>query len=182
MSKSTQTHTKIELSRLKYNPQNPRKINDDKLKKLVKSIKEFPEMMAKRPIVCVTDKEDGLLIPLGGNMRLRALKELKLSEIPNSWVVLADDWTEEQRKEFIIKDNVAFGEWDAELLNMDFAPELLADWGWDAMCFDLDSEVPAIEPIQDQQDTVCVCPQCGEMFDYTKHKKTGAKQVQNAIS
>lgn len=101
----------IPISKLKLNPTNPRIIKDDKFKKLVQSLKDFPEMMEKRPMVCVTDV-DGKLFPIGGNMRLKALRELGMKEIPDSWVVLADDWTEEQRKEFTIKDNVGFGEWN----------------------------------------------------------------------
>lgn len=102
----------MKLSNLKTNPTNPRIIKDDKFKKLVQSLKDFPEMMEKRPMVCVTDTSDGKLYPLGGNMRLKALQELKYKEIPDSWVMIADDWTEEQRREFIIKDNVGFGEWN----------------------------------------------------------------------
>ena len=101
----------MKLSSLKLNPTNPRIIKDDKFKKLVQSLKDFPEMMEKRPIVCVTDI-DGKMFPIGGNMRLKALRELGMKEIPDEWVVLADDWTEEQRKEFTIKDNVGFGEWN----------------------------------------------------------------------
>ena len=85
-------------------------------------------MMEKRPIVCVTDV-DGKMFPIGGNMRLKALRELGMKEIPDSWVVLADDWTEEQRKEFTIKDNVGFGEWNWEVLNVDWNLEQLEDWG-----------------------------------------------------
>jgi ParB-like chromosome segregation protein Spo0J len=101
----------MKLSKLKLNPKNPRIIKDDKFKKLVQSLKDFPEMMEKRPMVCVTDV-DGKIFPIGGNMRLKALRELGMKEIPDSWVVMADDWTEEQRKEFTIKDNVGFGEWN----------------------------------------------------------------------
>lgn len=93
---------------LKLNPKNPRIIKDDKFLKLVKSIQEFPEMMEKRPIVCVTDT-DGKMYPLGGNMRLKAIKELGYKDIPDNWITLADDWTVEQRNEFTIKDNVGFG-------------------------------------------------------------------------
>ncbi len=92
----------MELSKLKLNPKNPRLIKDDKFKQLCKSIQEFPEMMAKRPMVCVTDSVDGKLFPLGGNMRLKALKELKFKDIPDEWVSIADDWTEEKRAEFAI--------------------------------------------------------------------------------
>ena len=91
----------MKLSQLKSNPNNPRLIKDDKFKKLVTSLREFPEMMEKRPMVCVTDT-DGKLYPLGGNMRLKALQELKYKEIPDAWIMLADEWSEEKRKEFII--------------------------------------------------------------------------------
>jgi len=120
----------MKLSKIKLNPSNPRIIKDDKFKKLVKSIKDFPEMMAKRPMVCVTDT-DGKLYPLGGNMRLLALKELEYKEIPDTWVLMADEWTEEQRKEFIIKDNVGFGEWDFDTLANEWNVEELAEWGID---------------------------------------------------
>ena len=120
----------MKLSALKANPKNPRIIKDDKFRQLVKSIQDFPEMMDKRPIVCVTDT-DGKLYPLGGNMRLKALKELKYTDIPDSWVMLADEWTVEQRNEFVIKDNVGFGEWDWEQLTSEWDCEQLTEWGLD---------------------------------------------------
>ena len=120
----------MKITDLKANPKNPRIIKDDKFKKLVKSLQEFPEMMEKRPMVCVTDV-DGKLFPLGGNMRLKALQELKYKEIPDEWVMLADEWTEDKRQEFVIKDNVGFGEWDWDALNVDWDLEQLADWGLD---------------------------------------------------
>ena len=120
----------MKLSELKQNPNNPRIIKDDKFKKLVKSIDEFPEMMSKRPIVCVTDV-DGKIYPLGGNMRLKALQELKYKEVPDEWVQMADEWTEEQRREFVIKDNVGFGEWDWEQLANEWDAEKLEEWGLD---------------------------------------------------
>jgi len=123
----------MKLSSLKLNPTNPRIIKDDKFKKLVQSLKDFPEMMEKRPIVCVTDI-DGKMFPIGGNMRLKALRELGMKEIPDSWVVLADDWTEEQRKEFTIKDNVGFGEWNFKDLQDGWEGVSIGDlnkWGID---------------------------------------------------
>lgn len=90
----------MKLSQLKPNPNNPRLIKDDKFRKLVTSLSEFPEMMEKRPMVCVTDV-DGKLFPLGGNMRLKALKELKYKDIPDEWVMLADEWTEEKWGDFV---------------------------------------------------------------------------------
>jgi hypothetical protein len=118
----------MKLSDIKPNPNNPRLIKDDKFTKLVKSIQDFPEMMAKRPIVCVTDV-DGKIFPLGGNMRFKALKEIGYKEIPDTWIQMADEWTEEQRKEFVIKDNVGFGEWDFEVLANEWDSEQLEDWG-----------------------------------------------------
>ena len=94
--------------------------------KLVQSIKDFPEMLQMRPIVVNDD-----MIVLGGNMRLKALQHLKRSEIPDSWVTLADDWTQEQRNEFTIKDNLSFGEWDMKDLSDNWDVDLLEDWGLD---------------------------------------------------
>ena len=120
----------MKISNLKLNPQNPRIIKDDKFKKLMQSINDFPEMMEKRPMVCVTD-EDGKIYPLGGNMRLKAIIELGYKEIPDNWIMIADNWTEEQRKEFIIKDNVSFGEWNFEELTLNWKIEQLESWGVD---------------------------------------------------
>jgi ParB-like chromosome segregation protein Spo0J len=124
----------MKVSLLKPNPKNPRIIRDDKFKKLVESLRSFPEMMEKRPMVCVTDV-DGKLYPLGGNMRLRAIQELGMKEIHDSWVVLADDWTEEKRLEFTIKDNASFGEWNYEDLANEWDAEQLSDWGVDVPRF-----------------------------------------------
>ena len=134
----------IKITDLKANPKNPRIIKDDKFKKLVKSLQEFPEMMEKRPMVCVTDV-DGKLYPLGGNMRLKAIQELKYKDIPDAWVVTADDWTQEQRNEFVIKDNVSFGDWDWEDLSADWDTDLLSDWGLDVPIFEEEAQVLAAE-------------------------------------
>ena len=118
----------IPISKFKQNPDNPRTIKKDQLEKLKRSIKSFPEMMEKRPMVCVTD-EDGKLYPLGGNMRLRAIKEMGLKEIPETWVALADEWTEEQRREFIVKDNASLGTWDFDALAEGWNIDDLEEWG-----------------------------------------------------
>jgi hypothetical protein len=120
----------MKLSKIKANPSNPRIIRDEKFKKLVKSIEQFPEMMEKRPMVCVTDI-DGLIYPLGGNMRLRALQSMKINEIPDSWVVMADEWSEEKRQEFVIKDNLSMGEWSWDDLANEWNVEELTEWGLD---------------------------------------------------
>jgi ParB-like chromosome segregation protein Spo0J len=129
----------MKISQLKSNPNNPRLIKDEKFKKLVTSLRDFPEMMEKRPMVCVTDT-DGKLYPLGGNMRLKALKEIGYKEIPDNWVMLADEWSEEKRKEFVIKDNVGFGEWDWDTLANEWDVEELTEWGLDIPNFELDEE------------------------------------------
>lgn len=113
----------IKIDFIKVNPNNPRLIKDDKFKKLVKSIKEFPEMLNIRPIVVNKD-----MIVLGGNMRLKACKEAGLKEVP---IIIADNLTEEQQREFLIKDNVSGGEWDWEVLSNEWDNEELEAWGLD---------------------------------------------------
>jgi ParB-like chromosome segregation protein Spo0J len=120
----------MKITNIKSNPNNPRVIKDAQFEKLCKSIKDFPEMMAKRPMVCVTDT-DGKIYPLGGNMRLRALQHLGYKEIPDNWVLMADEWTKEQRKQFVIKDNVAAGEWDWDVLANEWDAVKLEEWGLD---------------------------------------------------
>ena len=115
----------IGINDIKNNPNNPRIIKDNKFKKLVKSIKDFPEMLEKRPIVV-----DENMIILGGNMRLKACIEAGLKEV---WIDVAEGWTEEQKQEFIIKDNVGFGEWDWDLLANEWKSEDLDDWGIDLL-------------------------------------------------
>ena len=109
------------ISKIKRNPNNPRILKDDKFNKLVRSIKEFPQMLDIRPIVVNDD-----MIVLGGNMRLKACKEAGQKEVP---VIKVGDLTEEQQREFIIKDNVGFGEWDWEMLANEWDTEALEDWG-----------------------------------------------------
>jgi hypothetical protein len=118
---------KVKISVIKANSKNPRVIKDDKFKKLVKSIQDFPEMLEKRPLVCFTDS-DGKYVVLGGNMRLKAAQEVGLKELP---IVLADDWTHEQRDEFLIKDNVGFGEWDWDQLANEWDAGKLDEWALD---------------------------------------------------
>lgn len=117
----------VPIEKIKPSPNNPRVIRDEKFKKLVKSIEEFPDMLNKRPLIVFTDKDQNFVV-LGGNMRLKALKELKYKSVP---VILADDWTEEQKAEFLIKDNLGFGEWNWNELNESWDSELLEEWGLD---------------------------------------------------
>lgn len=118
----------VKLSEVKRNPNNPRIIKDDKFTKLVKSIKEFPKMLEIRPIVVNAD-----MIVLGGNMRLKACKEAGLKEVP---VIFAHDLTEEEQKQFIIKDNVGFGEWDWDMIANEWDAAEIQEWGFDIPGFD----------------------------------------------
>jgi len=112
---------KVSINEIKTNPDNPRIIKDYKFSKLVNSIREFPQMLKLRPIV-VNNKN----VILGGNMRYKASIEAGLKEV---YIVQADDLTEAQQREFVIKDNVGFGEWDWDILANDWDTELLNDWG-----------------------------------------------------
>ena len=119
----------VKISEVKLNPNNPRLIKDDKFKKLVQSIKDFPEMLNIRPIVVNQD-----MVILGGNMRYKACKEAGLKEIP----IIIADLTEDQQREFLIKDNVSGGEWDWEVLANEWDNEQLEAWGLDIPIFDLE--------------------------------------------
>jgi hypothetical protein len=128
---------KIPISQVKANPNNPRIIKDDKFKKLVKSIQEFPEMLELRPIIVNDD-----MVVLGGNMRLKACKEAGLDKVP---VIKASNLTQEQQKEFIIKDNVGFGEWDWNDLANNWETEKLQEWGLDIPGFENEEVLEAEE-------------------------------------
>lgn len=113
----------VKISKVKANKDNPRLIKDDKFHKLVKSVKEFPEMLKIRPIVVNED-----MVVLGGNMRLKACKEAGLKEVH---IIKASELTEEQQREFIIKDNAGFGEWDWDIMANEWDADQLNDWGID---------------------------------------------------
>jgi len=117
----------FKISDVKSNPNNPRLIKDDKFQKLVQSLKDFPEMANVRPIVVNLD-----FVVLGGNQRLRAMKEAGWKQVP----VQVVDWTDEQQKEFIIKDNVGFGEWEWDMLANEWEADDLEKWGLDVPIID----------------------------------------------
>lgn len=153
---------KWKVSEVKANPNNPRIIKDDKFKKLVQSIKDFPEMLELRPIVV---NNDGVV--LGGNMRLKACKEAGLKEVP---VIKASQLTEEQQKEFIIKDNVGFGEWDWEDLTNNWDAEELTDWGLDlpvSMEVELEAEEDEFDVPEGGIETDIVL---GDLFEIGEHR------------
>ena len=132
----------VKISKVKGNPNNPRIIKNDKFKKLVKSIQEFPEMLKLRPIVVDED-----MIILGGNMRLKASKDAGLKEV---WIEVAEGLTEEQKKEFIVKDNVGFGEWEWDMLANEWDSVQLAEWGLDVW-ENLDDKEPEAGLIEDDE-------------------------------
>tara|TARA_R110000803_G_scaffold46605_4_gene97706 strand:- start:222 stop:824 length:603 start_codon:yes stop_codon:yes gene_type:complete len=111
----------VNINELKNNPTNPRVIKEADFQKLLKSIREFPKMMTVNPIVV-----DENMIVLGGNMRLRACKELGLKKV---WIETTENWTEEEKQEFVIKDNSHFGQWDWDILSNDWQTDHLNDWG-----------------------------------------------------
>lgn len=152
---------------IKSNPNNPRVIRDDKFKKLVRSIKEFPKMMELRPMVI-----DENNIVLGGNMRLKALKELNYTEIPNEWIKSAKDLSEDEQKRFIIADNVGFGEHDWEMLKMEWDVDELQDWGIESFRFEEEEEIDYSllddEDLGDQIDDMQSNVMKGILFEFEK--------------
>jgi DNA modification methylase len=151
----------VKISTVKSNPNNPRVIKDDKFNKLVQSIKDFPLMLEIRPIVVNDD-----MIVLGGNMRLKACKEAGLKDVP---IIKASDLTEDQQREFIIKDNVGFGEWDWEQLK-DWDGEELEAWGLDMPEFDvteLEAEEDDFEVPEGGIETDIVL---GDLFEIGEHR------------
>jgi hypothetical protein len=131
----------VKLYKIKGNPRNPRIIKNDKYKKLVASIKEFPQMLEKRPIVVDED-----MMVLGGNMRLKASKDAGLKEV---WIDIAEGWTKEQKDEFVVKDNVNFGEWEWDMLANDWDSVQLADWGLDVWQNEDDEQNNDVNDISD---------------------------------
>jgi len=126
----------MKLKDIKPNPNNPRVLRDDKFQKLKQSITEFPKMLSLRPMVI-----DENNVVLGGNMRLRALQELGFTDIDEAWVKRSSDLTEEEKKRFIIADNVAFGEWDWDTLANDWEVVDLEAWGLYIPQFDERGEI-----------------------------------------
>ena len=118
----------VPISKVKANKGNPRFIRDEKFTKLVKSLREFPDMAKLRPIIVNAE-----MVVLGGNMRLKAMQELKWKTVP---VIVAENLTRQQQAEFVIKDNVGFGEWNWEMLANQWDADLITDWGLDIPHFD----------------------------------------------
>jgi DNA modification methylase len=154
----------IKLSTIKLNPRNPRLIKDDKFRKLVESIKKFPKMMELRPIVI--DEEN---VIQGGNMRFRALKELGFNEIPEAWVKQGKDLTEEEWREFVVKDNVPFGEWEWDILANEWDAQELADWGLEIPNFEA-TKIDAVEDDYEIPDKIKTDIALGDLFEIGQHR------------
>ena len=157
---------KIKVSQIKPNPNNPRLIKDDKFEKLVKSLKDFPEMAEIRPIVVNTD-----MVILGGNMRFRAMKEAKWKEVPVEIV----DWSEEKQREFIIKDNVSGGEWDWSMIANEWNTEQIEGWG-------LDIPVYFEEDFSDKNEEIDINGLDSDMVIKLKYVEDEYDQVKEALS
>lgn len=151
----TDSVTSYKLDDIKLNPDNPRIIKDDKFKKLVASIKDFPKMMELRPIVI-----DDTYTVLGGNMRLRALREAGFTEIPENWVKIADKLTNDEKRRFILEDNILFGEWDWDKLANNFEVGDLLTWGFDEKELSIEN-TPNEKEIDENLETTNKCPKCG---------------------
>lgn len=152
----------VKTTDIHANENNPRILKDDKFKKLVQSIKDFPEMLEIRPIVVNNE-----MMVLGGNMRLKAIQEIGLKEIP---IIKAENLTEEQQREFLIKDNVGFGEWDWDALANDWDADELKDWGMD-LPGDFTPEV--LEAEQDDfevNDAIETDIVLGDLFEIGEHR------------
>ncbi len=153
----------MKTNKLKFNPNNPRKCSKDKLEKLMRSIESFPEMMKLRPIVY--DPET--MYVLGGNQRLAAIRKLGMKDIPDEWAIAATDLTPEQQKEFVLRDNVQFGDWDFEMLSAEFGEFDLEEMGMDMP--EIEAEEPYVPSETKEIETDIAfdhkCPKCGFEFN-----------------
>ncbi len=167
--------TLVDVSKLIVNQSNPRYIKSDKFAKLVQSIREFPDMLNARPLIINQENEI-----LGGNMRYKAAVQIGLKKIP----CIVVDWTPEQQREFLIKDNVSFGDWDWDVLANEWETELLVDWGIDLWKPEYH---PNLDPSSDSKEITAtdvdraeskigieqnfaesldvICPECGAEFE-----------------
>jgi len=151
----------IPIKDIKPNPNNPRVIKDEKFAKLVQSIKDLPEMAEVRPVVVNTD-----MVVLGGNMRLKAMREAGWKEVPIEVV----DWDEDKQRQFIIKDNVSGGEWDWEMLANQWDVEQLEEWGLDIPAFDDLKELEAEEDDYEIPDEITTDIVLGDLFEIGEHR------------
>ena len=152
---------KVKITEIKSNPNNPRLIKDDKFKKLVQSIKDFPEMLDIRPIVVNAD-----MVILGGNMRYKACKEAGLKSIP----IIVSNLSEDKQKEFLIKDNTSGGEWDWDILANEWDVEQLDAWGLDVPSFEVDEVLEATEDDFDTTPPEIPITVLGDLYEIGEHR------------
>jgi len=145
----------MNINDVHVNGRNPRRMTKKRAEQLIKSIEDFPQMMELRPIVI---DETGMI--LGGNMRFQVLRAAGYKEIPDNWITKRTDLNEEQKREFIIKDNGAFGEWDWDALANEWGDLPLNDWGIDISRFEIPDENKGIDEAE-MSDTKNECPKCG---------------------
>ena len=149
----------VHISKIRPNPENPRTIKKAKFRKLVESIKSFPQMLELRPVVV-----DEHMIVLGGNMRLQALKEAGIDEVP---VVKVTDLTEEQKREFIVKDNLPYGEWDVDMLANEWDLDKLVEWGMSSTELALAEVEEMVDESEYDNDPIYpIAPRMSEKYDY----------------
>jgi ParB-like chromosome segregation protein Spo0J len=153
----------MQLTKLKFNPENPRRISPEQLDRLVKSIESLPKMMELRPIVY----DPATMYVLGGNQRLAALRKMGMKEIPDNWTKSTDDMTDKEKREFVLRDNVQAGEWDYSVLGESFADFDLDDIGIELP--EVDTEEPydpsETKEIDTDMDFDHKCPKCGFEFN-----------------
>ena len=152
----------MEIEKIKLNEHNPRDITPEQKEKLKKSLQDFPEMLSVRPLII-----DENNVVLGGNMRLRVLQELGYADVP---VTQIKGWTEEQKKEFIVKDNLAYGQWDWEMLGNEWDVKELSDWGLEIPNWaNEDIDFDGLESNEDREkkfkDELVTCPHCLKQFN-----------------
>lgn len=164
MTTASTTSKTMKISELIRNPKNPRLITEASFRKLVASLEEFPQMMELRPIVI---DEDGIV--LGGNMRLQALSYLGHDELPDNWVRRIEGLSEKQKREFVIKDNASFGEWDWDVLANEWSDLPLNSWSIEIPAFDFTADADKLGG--DETETTkrnpnaIICPSCGYEID-----------------
>lgn len=152
---------KLNIKEIKLNEHNPRDITPEMFEKLKKSIQEFPQMLETRPLVI-----DENNVVLGGNMRLRALTDLGYEEIP---VQKVEGWSKEQKKEFVVKDNLSYGVWDWELLANSWDAEQLEEWGLEVPDWET-KELEAEENNYQVPDEIETDIQLGDLFQIGEHR------------
>jgi ParB-like chromosome segregation protein Spo0J len=155
----------IKIDSIRVNPDNPRVIDESKFEKLKRSLKEAPWMMKLRPIII---DEDGVI--LGGNMRYQALVANGVKELRDEWVMKAEQLTEEQKHEFIVKDNLGYGNWDFELLREQYDEKDLEDWGFELLSIGKEEEPGSGsgEGEGEGESDLIACPECGHKFVVVK--------------